>query len=106
MHRVTCIRAKSFRTLCEKCRQCLIQNDSYTYVTAVKLNNWDALTSETEVKNRLKHAMFTLDSFHLPASIIRVTLVGRISVGTGHLQGENIQSYLIPPGDEDYCLDD
>ena len=32
----------------------LIQNDSNTYVTIMKLNNWDALTSETEVKKTLK----------------------------------------------------
>ena len=36
-----------------------MQNYSYTCVTAIKLNNWNALTSETEVKNRLKHAKFT-----------------------------------------------
>ena len=49
---------------------CLKQNDSYTYVTAMKLNNWDALPSETWVKHRLEHAIFTFDSFHLPASMI------------------------------------
>ena len=51
---------------------CLIQNDSYvyTYVTAMKLNNWDVLTSEKEVETRLKHAMFTVNSFHLPPSML------------------------------------
>ena len=33
---------------------CPIQNDSYTYVTAMKLNNWDAVTSETGDKKMLK----------------------------------------------------
>ena len=51
-------------------------------VTAMKLNNWDVLTSEKEVEPRLEHAMFTVDSFHLPPSMIRVTRVGSISVGT------------------------
>ena len=52
------------------------------YVTAMKLNNWDALTSETEVDiNHLKYAMFTVDSFHFPPSLIRVIRIGSISVG-------------------------
>ena len=48
----------------------------------MKLNNWDVLTSEKEVETRLKPTTLTVDSFHLPPSLIRVIRIGSISVGT------------------------